>query len=42
MFILVLNKELCKTVMASNDDRVRRECMWHEIPALFWDLNAYS
>jgi len=42
VFILVLNKELCKTVKASNDDRVHRECMWCEISGVFWDLNTHS
>lgn len=42
MFILVLNRELCKTVKASNDDHIHRERMWCEIPAMFWGLNTYS
>lgn len=33
VFILVLNKELCKTVKASNDGQIHSECVQCEIPA---------
>lgn len=41
VFILVLNKELCKTVKASNDGQIHSECVQCEIPATFWGLNTY-